>query len=35
MKPARFYAPGERGFEKRIAERIAYWNDLRAKRQRG
>ncbi|MEO8722756.1 MAG: replication-associated recombination protein A [Sphingobium sp.] len=32
MKPAQFYTPAERGFEKRIAERIAWWNDLRAKR---
>jgi putative ATPase len=27
-----FYTPGERGFEVRIAERIAYWNELREKR---
>lgn len=35
MKPAQFYVPSERGFEKRIAERIAYWNDLRSKRHHG
>jgi putative ATPase len=29
MQPATFYAPTDRGFEKRIAERIAYWNELR------
>tara|TARA_R110000782_G_scaffold167129_9_gene259307 strand:- start:52884 stop:54206 length:1323 start_codon:yes stop_codon:yes gene_type:complete len=32
MQPAAFYAPTDRGFEKRIAERIAYWNELRQKR---
>lgn len=32
MQPAQFYNPTERGFEKRIAERIAWWNELRAKR---
>ncbi|QUT04098.1 replication-associated recombination protein A [Sphingobium phenoxybenzoativorans] len=31
MQPQSFYRPADRGFEKRIAERIAYWNDLRAK----
>jgi putative ATPase len=35
MKPATFYEPTERGFEKRIAERLAYWEELRrAKRGR-
>lgn len=29
MTAQRFYAPVERGFEKKIAERIAYWEDLR------
>ncbi len=29
MKPATFYAPTDRGFEKRIAERIAWWEDLK------
>jgi putative ATPase len=28
----RFYEPSERGFEKRIAERLAYWDGLRAAR---
>lgn len=29
MTPQRFYAPTERGFEKRISERIDYWDRLR------
>jgi putative ATPase len=28
------YEPGERGFEAKISERIAYWNELRQKRSR-
>ena len=32
MQPQRFYAPTERGFEKRVAERMAWWDDLRRKR---
>ncbi|MCF8708268.1 replication-associated recombination protein A [Rhizorhapis sp. SPR117] len=32
MAPATFYRPTDRGFEKRIAERIAWWDDLRKKR---
>jgi putative ATPase len=28
-----FYEPSERGFEARIAERIAFWNELREKRK--
>lgn len=35
MNPVEFYKPTDRGFEKRIAERIAWWNDLRAQRQKG
>ncbi|MDE2303339.1 MAG: replication-associated recombination protein A [Sphingomonadales bacterium] len=31
LAPRRFYAPGGRGFEKRIAERMAWWDDQRAK----
>ena len=27
-----FYQPAGRGFEAKVAERIAYWNELRAKR---
>ncbi len=30
MTPATFYAPVERGFEAKIAERMAYWDGLRA-----
>lgn len=34
MTPQAYYIPVERGFEKRIAERLAYWEALRAKIQR-
>lgn len=33
MAPQTFYAPTDRGFEARIAERIAHWNRLRAERR--
>jgi len=33
MDPRTFYAPTDRGFEKRIAERIAWWEEQRAKRR--
>ena len=33
MQPQSFYAPTERGFEARIAERLAYWDRLRAERR--
>ena len=29
LGPQRFYEPTERGLEKRIAERMAYWEGLR------
>jgi putative ATPase len=29
MAPQSYYEPTDRGFEKRIAERLAYWEDLR------
>lgn len=32
MTPQDFYAPTGRGYEARIAERIAHWNRLRATR---
>ncbi len=32
LPPQRFYEPTERGFEKRIAERMAWWNERRANR---
>lgn len=35
MKPARFYSPTDRGFEKRVAERIAWWEGLRKERDQG
>jgi putative ATPase len=34
MDPQSYYEPGERGFEAKIRERIAYWNELREKRSR-
>ncbi|WP_395622536.1 replication-associated recombination protein A [Sphingomonas daechungensis] len=34
MDAQTFYEPSERGFEARIAERIAYWNELREKRMK-
>jgi putative ATPase len=34
MDPQTFYQPAERGFEAKIAERIAYWNELREKRSK-
>jgi putative ATPase len=33
MEARSFYQPTDRGFEKRIAERIAWWNQLRGERQ--
>ena len=32
MEPQTYYTPQERGFERKIAERIAYWNRLRGER---
>ncbi|MFN3726233.1 MAG: replication-associated recombination protein A [Allosphingosinicella sp.] len=32
MQPQTFYEPTDRGFEKRVAERIAYWEELRARK---
>jgi len=32
MSPQTFYAPTDRGFEKRVAERLAWWDEQRAKR---
>ena len=31
MVPQTYYRPTDRGFEKRIAERLAYWDELRVK----
>ena len=33
MQPQTFYAPKDRGFEARIAERLAHWDRLRAQRR--
>ena len=33
MEPQTFYAPVERGFERKVKERIDYWNSLRLKRR--
>lgn len=35
MTAARFYAPTDRGHERRVAERLAWWADLRTQRRRG
>jgi putative ATPase len=32
MEPQTYYEPVERGFERQVKERIAYWNKLRAER---
>ncbi|WP_309661695.1 replication-associated recombination protein A [Sphingomonas sp.] len=32
MEPQAFYQPTNRGFEAKVAERIAYWNEMRLKR---
>ncbi|MDQ8755177.1 replication-associated recombination protein A [Sphingosinicella sp. LHD-64] len=32
MAPQSYYAPTDRGFEKRVAERMAWWEEQRAKR---
>ncbi len=33
MEPQTFYEPVERGFERKVRERIAYWDKLRTERQ--
>jgi putative ATPase len=35
MEPQTFYEPVERGFERQVRERIAYWNKLRSERRDG
>jgi len=35
MEPATFYRPVDRGFEKRIAERLAWWDERRRERREG
>ena len=34
MEPQTYYDPAERGFEREIRKRLAYWQDLRQKQQR-
>ncbi len=34
MARKRFYRPGERGFEREVAKRLAYWDELRKKRNK-
>ncbi|MGB1999145.1 MAG: replication-associated recombination protein A, partial [Candidatus Puniceispirillaceae bacterium] len=33
MERARYYIPVERGYEREIAKRLAYWDKLRASKQ--
>jgi putative ATPase len=33
MEPQTFYRPSDRGFEKRVAERLAWWEERRAEKQ--
>ena len=35
MQPQTFYEPTDRGFEKRVAERLAYWASLREELRKG
>ena len=32
LEPQTYYRPVERGFERQVAERIAYWDKLRRER---
>jgi putative ATPase len=32
MRRRRFYIPGDRGFEREISKRLAYWDKLREKK---
>jgi putative ATPase len=34
MSPQLFYQPTSRGFEAKVAERLAYWDEMRRKRQK-
>ena len=34
MSPQRFYEPTGRGFEAKVAERLAYWDEKRRERQK-
>jgi putative ATPase len=33
MKPQVFYEPTGRGFEAKVAERLAYWEEMRRERR--
>jgi putative ATPase len=33
MAPQTFYTPTDRGFEKRVAERLAWWRELRERKE--
>ncbi len=33
MEPERFYTPTDRGFERKVAERMAYWDELKSGRK--
>jgi putative ATPase len=33
MSPETYYRPTDRGFEKRLAERLAWWNEKREQSQ--
>ncbi len=35
MRRARFYEPGERGFEREIAKRLEFWDELRRRKKGG
>ena len=35
MEPQTYYQPTDRGFETKVRERIAYWNEMRLKRSSG
>jgi putative ATPase len=35
MAPETFYAPTDRGFEKRVAERMAWWKEQRKAKSDG
>jgi putative ATPase len=33
MSPQEFYTPTGRGFEAKVAERLAYWDEMRRERR--
>jgi putative ATPase len=35
MEPQTFYTPTDRGHEKRVSERLAWWAEMREKRRDG